>query len=233
MVPEPFLTKAEPAAVKLAERYDIAIMSTKGMSVTASRKLVDDLCGANDIPLLVLHDFDKAGFSIVGTLQRDTRRYIFTNKIRVIDLGLRMEDIDGLETEEVYIQSPQSARCNLRENGATEEEIKLLLEQRVELNAFASDELVAWIEGKLEEHSISKVIPDEKTLAHAYRRFRTQARVQTKIDEVLEGEAEEDHEAKVPDDLQEQISERLQGHPATTWDQAVLNLVEAEEVDDR
>jgi hypothetical protein len=145
---------------------------------------------------------------------------------------MRLGDIDGLETEDVYVQSSYAAKQNMRQNGATEEEIEFLLEYRVELNAFASDELVAWIEGKLEEHSISKVIPDEKTLAHAYRRFRTQARVQTKIDEVLEGEAEEDHEAKVPDDLQEQISERLQGHPATTWDQAVLNLVEAEEVDD-
>ena len=39
-------------AVKLAERYDLAIMSTKGMSVTASRKLVEELCGRHGIPLL-------------------------------------------------------------------------------------------------------------------------------------------------------------------------------------
>ena len=31
-------------AVQLAERYDLAIMSTKGMSVTAGRELVDELC---------------------------------------------------------------------------------------------------------------------------------------------------------------------------------------------
>jgi hypothetical protein len=62
---------------KIAERFDIAIMSTKGMSVTAARSLVDDMCGDHNIPLLLLHDFDKAGFSIAGTLQRDTRRYEF------------------------------------------------------------------------------------------------------------------------------------------------------------
>jgi len=62
-------------AVQLAERFDIAIMSTKGVSVTAARYLVDELCGQYDIPLLVLHDFDKSGFTILGTLQRDTRRY--------------------------------------------------------------------------------------------------------------------------------------------------------------
>ncbi len=133
--------------VKLAERYDLAIMSTKGMSVTASRLLVDRLCAESGIPLLVLHDFDKSGFSIVGTLQRDTRRYEFEHDINVIDLGLRIGDIEGLETEKVYIQSPGSARWNLRDNGATEEEIEFLLDRRVELNAFASDDLVAWIEG--------------------------------------------------------------------------------------
>ena len=85
--------------VKLAERYDIAIMSTKGLSVTASRLLVDDLCGGHHIPLFVLHDFDKSGFSIVGTLSRDTRRYTFRNDITVIDLGLRLEDVLRYELE--------------------------------------------------------------------------------------------------------------------------------------
>ena len=42
--------------VNLSKRYDIAVMSSKGMSVTAARILVDALC--TDIPLLVLHDFD-------------------------------------------------------------------------------------------------------------------------------------------------------------------------------
>ena len=56
-------------AARIAERYDLAIMSTKGMSVTASRTLVETLCGAHGIPLLILHDFDVSGFTIAGTLQ--------------------------------------------------------------------------------------------------------------------------------------------------------------------
>ena len=96
-------------AVQLAERFDIAIMSTKGVSVTAARYLVDELCGQYDIPLLVLHDFDKSGFTILGTLQRDTRRYSFCNDIKVIDLGLRLGDIDGLETETVHHHGDRDA----------------------------------------------------------------------------------------------------------------------------
>jgi hypothetical protein len=56
------------AAVKLADRFDLAVMSTKGMPVVACRHLADLLCGPHDIPLLMLRDFDKAGFSIAGTL---------------------------------------------------------------------------------------------------------------------------------------------------------------------
>ena len=64
-------------AVNLANRYDLMIISTKGVSVTAARQLIDNICGDHDLPLFVLHDFDIAGFLILGTLQRDTRRYQF------------------------------------------------------------------------------------------------------------------------------------------------------------
>jgi hypothetical protein len=68
-------------ATHIAERFDVATMSTKGMSSVAARALADEMCHEHDIPLLLLHDFDKAGFSIKGTLQRDTRRYEFQNSI--------------------------------------------------------------------------------------------------------------------------------------------------------
>ncbi len=108
--------------VELAARYDLAIMSTKGMSVTAARELLDRVCKQHSMPLLVLHDFDKAGFSILGTLHRDTRRYRFNTSFKVIDLGLRLKDIDGLVSEEVAIE--RGAAENLRKNGATEKEMR-------------------------------------------------------------------------------------------------------------
>ena len=91
-------------AAELAERFDIAIMSTKGMPVVACRHLADELCGKHGIPLLVLHDFDKAGFSILGTLSgistRDYdefNRYEFEHEIEVIDLGLRLSDVRAVQ----------------------------------------------------------------------------------------------------------------------------------------
>lgn len=208
--------------VKLAERYDLAIMSTKGMSVTASRELVDEICGFHEVPLLVLHDFDKSGFSILGTLSRDTRRYSFRNSVNVIDLGLRIGDIDGLEIE--HAQVPEAAVENLRENGATPEEIEFLLHRRVELNAFASDALVTWIERKLVEHGVAKIIPDDKTLAAAYQRAREQAAAQAVIDEAIAEAGKTIVDTKAFDGLRDRIAKAISSDRTVSWD-AVLKMI--------
>ena len=220
-------------AVNLAERYDLAIMSTKGMSVTASRQLVDTICAAHDVPLLVLHDFDKAGFSIVGTLKRDTRRYTFSNAIQVIDLGMRLEDIDGLETEAVHIpRTSRRAACkNLLKNGANEQEIEFLVEKRVELNAFASDALIAWLEAKLQQQGVVKITPDEHCLTHAYRRAIQQALVQEQIDEIMDEARKRGESASIPKDLRSVIQSRLRARSTTTWDSVVQEIAQRD-VDD-
>jgi hypothetical protein len=122
-------------------------MSTKGTSVTAARHLADELCGDYDIPLLVLHDFDKSGLTILKTLREDTDRYTFCNDIEVIDLGLRLADViaEGLAGEDVaYAARPGVVRWNLHESGASSEEITYLMKQRVELNAFTA---MHWLSG--------------------------------------------------------------------------------------
>ena len=77
----------------IAERFDIAITSTKGMSNTALRRLLDGLVARGMERVFVLHDFDASGFSIFGTLGTDSRRYTFANEVNVVDLGLRLDDI--------------------------------------------------------------------------------------------------------------------------------------------
>ena len=150
-------------AVNLANRYDLMIVSTKGVSVTAARQLIDTVCGDHDLPLFVLHDFDVAGFLILGTIQRDTRRYQFSNAVEVIDFGLRLADIAGLEQEPAAATkiSPRILRDQLADNGAADAEIDILINRRVELNAMASDVLVAIIETKLKAYGLKKVIPDD------------------------------------------------------------------------
>ncbi|MFZ4539887.1 hypothetical protein [Propionivibrio sp.] len=217
--------------IKLAERYDIAIMSTKGTSVTASRELIDSLCkDGNDVRLLVLHDFDKAGFSILQTLTNDTWRYKFDNKVEVIDLGVRLGDIDGLSAERVQHTGDDPA-ANLRDNGATEDEIKFLLTQRVELNAFTSDQFVAWIEGKLKAHGVEKVVPDDDTLHDAYQRIHRMTEVQKVIDKAIDDM--DDSDLDPPDDLADQIRAIQADNTTLTWDAALRRIVasDTEEVE--
>jgi hypothetical protein len=216
--------------VRVAERYDIATMSTKGTSVTAARRLVETLCcGDHAIPLLILHDFDKAGFTIASTLTRNTRRYRFARDVKVIDLGLRLVDICNLDLES-YAEgvhdagSRESREENLRLNGATDEEIKFLLDRRVELNALTSDQLVRLIQTKLSENGIRKIVPQKDLLARTYEAAVRTKEVQELVDRILRDTTTP---ITVPDDLRLQVEALLREHAEMRWDEAVRVIAEA------
>jgi len=216
--------------VNLANRYDLMVISTKGVSVTAARRLIDDVCGGG-LPLFVLHDFDVAGFMILGTLHRDTRRYQFGSAIEPIDLGLRLEDIDGLEQEPAAAKKTRESilREQLAQNGATEDEIAILLTDRVELNAMASDDLVEMIEHKLKEAGLEKVIPDDDLLGETYQAFHYSEELREAFEK-----AEENFEATkitVPEDLRQQVRKILDESQDLRWDDAV-RIVLGQDIDD-
>jgi hypothetical protein len=218
-------------AVDLANRYDLMIISTKGVSVTAARRLIDEICGNNDLPLFVLHDFDVAGFMIVGTLQRDTRRYQFKNEIEVVDLGLRLEDIEDLEREPAAATkiAEDILRSQLAENGATPAEIDILLHERVELNAMTSDALIEMIERKLKAYGLKKVVPADDVLAEAYQAFHRSNQLSKQFEE-MEAEFEED-EIATPKNLSKKVRAILKKHPDLRWDDAVKIVLDETQLD--
>ena len=61
---------------QIETRYDLAIMSSKGQTVTSLRTLVEAL-SARGVTTLVGHDFDKAGLEILDKFTADTRRYTY------------------------------------------------------------------------------------------------------------------------------------------------------------
>ena len=99
--------------------------------------------------------------------------------------------------------------------------------ERVELNALASDELVALIERKLNKNGIAKVIPDDEALVDAYRRFHRQAAIQQKIDELLE-DLDED-EVEVPAGLRQRVKKAIKADPARSWDAIVREFAEQDQ----
>jgi hypothetical protein len=210
-------------AVNLADRRDLMIVSTKGVSNTAARRLIDDVCGGHRLPLFVLHDFDEAGFMILGTLQRDTRRYQFSRAVEVVDLGLRLADIEGLEREPAAATrtSTRVRRERLAENGAAHDEIDILLNERVELNAMASDALIQMIEGKLDDFGLEKVTPDDDLLTETWRAFHRSRELRERFEEL---ESEFDNEAAevaIPDDLKQRVRAIVAEHDDLRWDDAV------------
>jgi hypothetical protein len=86
----------------------------------------------------------------------------------VVDVGLRLEQIDGLETEPIDANNLKSVTDNrLRECGATEAEIGFLRSRRVELNALTTEQLVNIVETALLDRGVEKIIPTEDELANA------------------------------------------------------------------
>jgi hypothetical protein len=214
--------------VNLASRYDLGIMSSKGMSVTAARQLADGICGRMGIPLLVLHDFDSAGIIIADTLKNDTRRYSYDNSPKVIDLGLRFDDIGDL-TPEPHRSAISNER--LAEAGLADDAIDFLSDQRVELNAMTSRQLVDFVEAKLKQHNIGKIIPAGTTLADAYRMFVASDRLSEAFEEIKENLGDEP-DVPAPDDLEAQIRARLQRQPDITWHHAIRLIVNSKSGDD-
>ncbi len=207
----------------IAERYDLAIMSTKGMSNTAARRLVDEL-SRQSVTILVARDFDVSGFSIVETLRSSNRRYRFQRRPNVVDLGLRLDDAAamGLHSEPVDSRNQKDPRIRLRECGATEDECDYLVGgERIELNAMDSGQFIEWLEQCLDEAGVEKVIPEADVLETAYRRAVKRARVQKTIDEILA--AKEDEAITVPKSLHATTKEQIIG-TADAWDNVIWSL---------
>ena len=87
----------------------------------------------------------------------------------------------GLESEAVSY-GKSNPKWNLTKNGATDDEIAFLLDwenstysnyvgRRVELNAFASGDLITWIEEGLRHHGIKKLVPDTTLNGHPENRL--------------------------------------------------------------
>jgi hypothetical protein len=217
---------------RIQERYDIGLESTKGMSVTAARELAEEWADAG-VTILVLHDFDKAGFSILHTLRDDTPRYQYRTKPRVIDLGLRLEDVRawGLRGETVRYDSKKDPRKRLRECGATKDECDFLVQgrsgkgwqgKRAELNELTSPQFVQLLEQKFAEHGVAKVVPGKETLARAFRLACRKHRIQEAIDAATA--AQDEGLPDVPGTLEELVRGRLKKDPALSWDQAVSEV---------
>jgi hypothetical protein len=217
---------------KIAQRYDLAILSCKGMSVVAARRFVDEVCAVGTgVPLLIAHDFDKAGFEIAQRLttvsewaeEKDRVTYRFKNQIKVYDLGLRLADVQKYQL--------QDERCKFsghfaEDSPCTKEEKEFLRSgRRVELNAFSSPQFIEWLESKLNQIFKGKrLIPDDDTLGEAYHRAVVVAKVNRVIQKAKAKAIDSARQATIPKGLRRRLERTLKADPRP-WDEALYDLV--------
>jgi DNA topoisomerase VI subunit B len=246
---------AQLADAGIAERFDLMLISNKGFSVTATRWLIDELCGRRGLPLYTLHDFDLAGFGIAKTLTTSSPRYRFRHEIdpaRIHDLGLRLADIAGKSREPVDIgKDPEAIRNRLVINGATEEERVILMDGpvvmekikdrrgrevekgvlasglRVELNAFPPAEFIAFVERKLTEVGARKVVPSDVLIAKAFTAYKREQALRESFRR-LKAELEA-QTVEVPADLAERVTAKLDERPWEPWETLVRREVVGDE----
>jgi hypothetical protein len=136
-------------ASRLGERYDLAIMAGKGYATRAAKELLA-AAEAKEITILVLHDADFYGEEIARTLAEETRTSPYS--IDIIDIGLSAADVAtlGLPTER-----DRHGRL------------------RTEINALGSQQLIDFIEAKLEENGLTeKVVPPEDVAKAEFEKKR-------------------------------------------------------------
>jgi hypothetical protein len=216
-------------AARIQERFDVAVMSTKGMSVTAARKLLDELTPFVD-NIFVLHDFDRSGFSICGTLGTNSRRYLFWNKPPIRDIGLRLTDVVevGLQSEPVPSVNPREwfqRADTLRRHGATPEEISFLRNRRVEINAMTSRQIIDFIEKKFAAYDVKKLIPDDETLDQHARRVIKDRLTKEILDSFADAIQRDTDGTELPEDFRQQVERVLQEYPELPWDAAVALIL--------
>jgi len=148
-----------------------------------------------------------------------------------LNVGLRLDDIADLGREPAAASrtSDNILRDQLAENGATDAEIAILLRERVELNAMASDDLIEMIERKLREYGLQKVIPDDDLLGEAYQEFHRSKELREQFAE-MESEFKES-KIDVPKNLRNEVRATLKKNPDLRWDDAIQVVLDGTQLD--
>lgn len=233
-------------AALLGERFDMGIVMSSGYATDAGKDLMRMAAAVGGMTILVLHDCDVDGYNIADVLRRGTRRS--PQPIRIVDMGLALAEAQahGLDAERALrkkaLPSELAPRLTDEERrflgGARRPGQRLWDAQRVELNAFTSDALIAFVEGKLAAHGLAeKVCPPAPVVQQEARRaiaHRVEAAVQREVRGALDLSridrevARAASEALQPGALRAGLAEQLASNPPAAWEAILADQVAAD-----
>jgi hypothetical protein len=103
-------------------------------------------------------------------------------------------------------------------------EITFLRHRRVELNAMPADVFVRFLQRKLAEHGIGKVVPGNDVLERHARHVLTRALTNKALDAIRTKAEEDATSIALPAELRRQVVAALRRQPDIPWDVAVSNI---------
>jgi hypothetical protein len=222
-------------AARWPERHDCALMTSKGFASRAARDLLD-LMGESDEVLRVfcIHDADASGTMIYQALQEGTRARP-GRKIRIVNLGLEPEEAleMGLQVEKV---KRDSSRRQPVANYVDEEWHGWLQNNRVELNAMTTPQLLEWLDRKFEEYG-GKLLPPESVLtdrlelemrtsleAQITEQVLREARIQERVRHEVRRRRQAIKSHLVT--IEQNVRDDLEAHPERHWSHPVREIAE-------
>jgi hypothetical protein len=223
---------------RIAERYDMAILTGEGYATEAMRALFRTANKDRQYQLFVLHDADPDGYNIAVTLREESAR-MPGYAVEIIDLGLFMEDALALGVRPETFTRKKALQTGLILSEAARDAFegrrvskKSWICQRVELNALSAPQLVAYIERRLQETGVrGRLIPPDTYLtstAREHYRGQVATMVQCTIETLLPIDAltariQESFSAEAPlHDMRERIERAFAKNDAQAW-HAVLD----------
>ncbi|MCP5088598.1 MAG: sensor histidine kinase [Rhodobacteraceae bacterium] len=215
----------------ILERFDLALASTKGMSTTAARALIDEMAGrVPDFAVFVAADFDITGQTIRRTLTSDTARFKFRNRVVAHHIAVTWEQSRRLDSEgrsePVNLTGDlEKTSATLERSGLDEEAIGFLVEdaRRVELNALRPAEFLETLETGIAAQSPPKVIPPEDTLHRAYAELTLRKRLKAE-EERLRAEPA----PTLTPAIMDRLRDKMRCQPILSWDRALFELIGGE-----
>jgi DNA topoisomerase VI subunit B len=215
-------------------RYGVYLISGKGNPTDAARDLVASF-SQYGLPTLALHDFDYPGLLILKSLMADSDTYKWKAPPYVIDLALRLTDVQALGLESEPCTAKNVSDDVLDAVCATDEEKTFLFQRkrgkksysggRVELNAMTTPQLIDFLEDKFEGLGLTKPVPNDKLMEKLYTETIKADRLQRKLREFLRSFKMEDAESiEIPPDLRQQVIARIDGNDMP-WDEGAQALL--------
>jgi hypothetical protein len=225
-------------ALKWPERYDCALLTGKGYTTRAIRDLVDHLAGHDEpVQVFCVHDADAAGTMIMQTFQEATRAR-GARQIEIINFGLEPWEAvkKGLEIETPEAIKDRRPVANYVLEWEDDEDWgEWLQTNRCELNAMTTPQFIDWMDEKMGEHGVGKVVPPQEVIVEEAE-ARLEAELRNRITARILREA--DIDAKVAAARKtialpceqltpEAVADQLEESPYDSWRDCVDEAVEA------